>query len=316
MRILKVLLGVMLSVATLSLSANDDTRITYKSAKSTSSYYQMAVQIGENIGKNSDLKITIEESQGSVQNVKEARKREGNYVFTTPPVLVKLAKNSKAMFKDDNAEDYAKIRSLFPIPYLTMHFVVRADSGVETFSDLKGKSLLIGRGSFGAKEAKKYMELFGLKDDVKLIGAELSGAVAALKNSQVDGFTTAGSYPAPNVIEAAASVKINILSMSDEQIAKTKRTKLIIPAGTYSGVDSDIATTTLPVGVYTTTDMSEETAYKFTKAFWESKPKLEKQNIWWKAITPDNLEMFNAKLHKGALRYYREINANIPTKLK
>jgi len=316
MRILKVLLGAMLSVATLSLSANDDTRITYKSAKSTSSYYQMAVQIGENIGKNSDLKITIEESQGSVQNVKEARKREGNYVFTTPPVLVKLAKNSKAMFKDDNAEDYAKIRSLFPIPYLTMHFVVRADSGVETFSDLKGKSLLIGRGSFGAKEAKKYMELFGLKDDVKLIGAELSGAVAALKNSQVDGFTTAGSYPAPNVIEAAASVKINILSMSDEQIAKTKRTKLIIPAGTYSGVDSDIATTTLPVGVYTTTDMSEETAYKFTKAFWESKPKLEKQNIWWKAITPDPLEMINAKLHKGALRYYREINANIPTKLK
>ena len=118
------------------------------------------------------------------------------------------------------------------------------------------------------------------------------------------------------MIEAAASSKINILSMSDEQIAKTKRNKLIIPAGTYAGIDKDIVTTTLPVGVYTTTSMSEETAYKFTKAFWESKPNLEKQSVWWKAITPKNLNMFNAKLHKGALKYYNEINATIPDRLK
>lgn len=316
MKVLKVLSGVTICLATLNLAASDDVRITYKSAKSSSSYYQMAVQVGENISRNTNLQVTIEESQGSVQNVKEVKKRKGNYIFTTPPVLVKLAQNSKAMFKNDKSKDYEKIRSLFPIPYLTMHIVVGADSGIKTFKDLKGKSLLIGKGSFGAKEAKKYIGLFGLKDDVKLVGAELSGAVAALKNGQIDGFATAGSYPAPNVIEAAASIKINILSMNDEQIKKTKRDKLIIPAGTYSGVNKDITTTTLPVGVYTTTNMSEETAYKFTKAFWESKPKLEKQSIWWKAITPDNLEMFNAKLHKGALKYYNEIKANIPSKLK
>ncbi len=278
----------------------------------------MAVQVGENIGRNTnkELKITIEESQGSVQNVKEVKKRKGNYVFTTPPVLVRLAQNQKAMFKKDNPADYAGIRSLFPIPYLTMHIVVGADSGINTFDDLKGKSLLIGKGSFGAKEAAKYIKLFGLESDVKLLGAELSGAVPALKNGQIDGFATSGSYPAPNVIEAAASVKIKLLSMSDEQIAKTKRNKLVIPAGTYSGVDTDVATTTLPVGVYTTTSMSEEVAYKLTKAFWESKPSLEKQSIWWKAITPANLSMFNTKLHKGALKYYNEINANIPENLK
>ncbi|WP_024953891.1 TAXI family TRAP transporter solute-binding subunit [Sulfurospirillum arcachonense] len=317
MRLSKCLTVVALCSLGLSLHASDEARITYKSAKSSSSYYQMAVQIGENIGRKSDKKlhITIEESQGSVQNVKEVKKRKGNYIFTTPPVLVKLAQNKKAMFKKDNPESYAKIRSLFPIPFLTMHIVVSEKSGVKTFEDLHGKSLLIGKGSFGSKEAKKYMKLFGL-DDVKLIGAELSGAVAALKNGQIDGFATSGSYPAPNVIEAVASTKINILSMSDEQIKLTKRDKLIIPAGTYSGIDKDIATTTLPVGVYTTTDMDEETAYKFTKAFWESKTNLEKQNIWWKAITPSNLAMFNTKLHKGALKYYTEINANVPAKLK
>ncbi|NPA73830.1 MAG: TAXI family TRAP transporter solute-binding subunit [Epsilonproteobacteria bacterium] len=301
----------------IGLQANS-TRITLKAAKSTSSYYQMAVQIAENVNKasNGKLNVTVEESQGSVQNVKEVKKRKGNYVFTSPPVLIKLALAKKAMFKNDDPNAYKKIRSLFPIPFLTMHIVVRANSGIKTFKDLAGKTILIGKGSFGAKEAAKYMKLFGLQGKVKLVKAELSNAVAALKNGQIDGFATAGSYPAPNVIEAAASVKIRLLSMSDDQIKKTKRDKLIIPAGTYPGVDEDVATTTLPVGVYTTTDMSDETAYEFTKAFWKSKKNLEKQSVWWKAVTYKNLDMFNVKLHKGALKYYEEANVKVPAKLK
>ena len=171
-----------LALATIaSASASASERITYKSAKSSSSYYQMAVQIGENVSTKSKgaLSITIEESQGSVQNVKEVRKRTGNYIFTTPPVLIRLAKAKKAMFKNDDNTAYLNIRSLLPIPYLTMHIVVSEKSGIKTFSDLEGKSLLIGKGSFGAKEAKKYVKLFGLEGKVKLIGAELSGAVSA-----------------------------------------------------------------------------------------------------------------------------------------
>lgn len=315
MKIKALTIALIASTLVSNLSAQ---RVTLKAAKSSSSYYQMAVQVGENIAKatNKELSITIEESQGSVQNVKEVRKRVGNYVFTTPPVLLKLAKTNKAMFKKDNSKDYEKVRALFPMPYLTMHIVVRKDSNINSFEDLKGKSLLVGKGSFGAREAKKYIKLFGLREDVKLINAELSGAVAALKNGQIDGFATSGSYPAPNVIEAAASANIKILNMSDEQIALTKRDKIVIPAKTYANIDEDIKTTTLPVGVYTTTNMSEDTAYKFTKAFWESKKALEKQNIWWKAISFENLSMFSTKLHKGALKYYKEENANIPEGIK
>ena len=78
-------------------SAQAETRVTYKSAKSTSSYYQMAVQIAEAMkaGSNGSIIVTVEESQGSVQNVKEAAKRSGNYVFTTPPVLVNLQKPAR-----------------------------------------------------------------------------------------------------------------------------------------------------------------------------------------------------------------------------
>lgn len=288
-------------------------KITYKAAKSSSSYYQMAVQLGESINKltNDKLSFTIEESQGSVQNVKEARKRKGNFIFSTPPSLIKLAQNQKAMFKKDNPKDYDKVRSLFVIPYLTMHFVARKDANINTISDLKGKTILIGKGSFGAREAKKYIKLFGLEDDVKVVEAELSNAVNALKNSQVHAFATSGSFPAPNVLEAAASLDINVLSFSKEQLKLTKRDTITIPANTYKGISKDIITTTLPVGIYTTTNMSNETAYALVKAFWESKPNLSKYNLWWDGISFENLNVLKTKLHPGALKYYKEQNVQI-----
>lgn len=316
MKVSKYIIGAALLAMSTSVIASE--KVTLKAAKSTSSYYQMAVQIGENISKvtNNELSVTIEESQGSVQNVKELRKRKGNYVFTTPPGLIKLAQNKKVMFKNDNPKQYEKVRALFPIPYLTMHMVVRKDLNINSFNDLKGKSILVAKGTFGAREAKKYIKLFGLKDDVKLVNTELSNAVTALKNGRVDGFATSSSYPAPNVIEASASVDIKLVPMNEEEIKLTKRDSIVIPKGTYKGVDQDILTTTLPVGVYTTTNMSEETAYKLTKAFWESKVALEKQNGWWKAVTLSNLNIFKTKLHKGALKYYKEIDANLPSNIK
>jgi TRAP transporter TAXI family solute receptor len=302
-------LGLLLCVG----SAVGETRITYKSAKSTSSYYQMAVQIAEAIkaGSNSAIIATIEESQGSVQNVKEVANRGANYVFTTPPALIKLAQTGQKMFKDANPK-YQDIRGLFPIPSLTMHFVLRADAGVTGFADLEGKKLLIGKGSFGAREAAKYIELFGLKGKVDLVDVELNAAVAALKNGQIDGFATAGSYPAPNVIEAAAGTKLRLLGLSEDQVAQTKRTRLVIPAGTYPGVDEDVVTTSLPVGAYTTSAMSEETAYLLTKTFWQQKQKMGKENPWWHAVTLEGLGSMAGQLHPGARRYYREAGAALP----
>ena len=236
-----------------------ETRVTYKSAKSTSSYYQMAVQIAEAMKAGSDgaISVTVEESQGSVQNVMEVKARGGDYVFTTPPALVRLAQGGKAMFEGKGDPAFDEIRALFPIPSLTMHFVARADAGINSFADLEGKTVLLGKGSFGAREGEKYLNLFGLEGKVTLAEVELSNAVAALKNGQIDAFVTAGSYPAPNVIEAAASMGVTVLSLSEDQVAETKRTRLVIPAGTYAGQDADIVTTSLPVVAYTTTKMDE-----------------------------------------------------------
>jgi len=304
--------------AGLSMPAAAETRVTFKSAKSTSSYYQMAVQIAEAMkaGTNGAVSVTVEESQGSVQNVMEAAKRTGNYVFTTPPVLVRLAQGGKAMFEGKANSKFGEIRALFPIPSLTMHFVMRADSGVGSFADLKGKTILIGKGSFGAREGAKYLKLFGLEGEVSLANVELNAAVAALKNKQIDGFVTAGSYPAPNVIEAAASTPVTILSMTDDQIAQTKRTKLVIPAGTYEGVDQDIVTTSLPVIAHTTTAMDDDTAYALTKTFWDQKAALANQAAWWKGVDGAMLANVHGKLHAGAIKYYDEAGIAVPDSLR
>ena len=311
------LLGMALTApALIAADAAAETRVTYKSAKSTSSYYQMAVQVAEAVKKATGgaMVLTVEESQGSVQNVKESARRPGNYVFTTPPVLVKLAMANKGKFEGDT--DYKTIRALFPIPSLTMHFVVRADSGVETFADLDGKSFIIGKGSFGAREAAKNFKLFGLEGKVKLVDAELNAAVPALKNRQVDGFATAGSYPAPNVIEAAAGTEVRLLSMSEEQIKQTKRTKLVIPAGTYPGIDTDVNTTSLPVVAYTTTKMSDDDAYTLTKSYWEAKGSMGSSAKWWDGVKPEMLANVIGKLHPGAARYYAEAGIAIPDAIK
>lgn len=289
-------------------AASAETRVTYKSAKTGSSYYQMGVELAEamKVGTDGDISVTIEESQGSVQNVMEVRARGGDYVFTTPPALVGLAQQGKAMFEGKSDPAFDEIRALFPIPSLTMHFVMSQDSGVTDLMGLEGKTILLGKGSFGATEGEKYLELFNLADSVKIADAELSNAVAALKNGQIDGFVTAGSWPAPNVIEAAASTPVTVLSLTDEQVAETKRTEMTIPAGTYAGQESDITTTSLPVVAYTTTKMDEDTAYELTKTFWESKAKLSETSRWWNGVDQTLLSNIAGKIHPGAVRYYDE----------
>lgn len=297
-----------LAMATPALA---ETRITYKSAKVGSSYYQMGVEIAEAMKAGAGMNVTVEESQGSVQNVMEVRARGGDYVFTTPPALIGLAQGGRAMFEGKGDPAFDGIRALFPIPSLTMHFVLDADTGATSMADLDGKTILLGSGSFGAREGAKYIEMFGMQDKVKIADSELSNAVSALKNGQIDGFVTAGSYPAPNVIEAAASTGVTILSMSDEEVTASKRTRLVIPAGTYAGQDEDVVTTSLPVVAYTTVKMDDDAAYELTKTFWEQKEAMSGSAPWWAAVSVDMLSNITTAIHPGAVRYYKEIGVTL-----
>lgn len=310
-------LAAALALALTATQVAAETRVTLKAAKAGTSYYQMAVQIGENVKKATDGKVivTVEESQGSVQNVMESAARGSHYMFTSPPALVEKAVAGEKPFEPAD-EAFKKIRGMFPIPSLTMHYVVRADAGVDSFADLAGKRFVTGKGSFGATEAAKNFKQFGLEGKVEVIDIELSGAGAAMKNRQVDGFATAGSWPAPNVVEVAASSPVKLLSMTDAQVKESGRTALVIPKGTYPGVDTDVLTTSLPVIAYALSDMDDETAYQLTRSYWKGLADMAQSNPWWKSIDASLLANISVKLHPGALRYYQEAGIAVPDHLK
>ena len=253
----------------------------------------MAVEIAEAMkqGSAGEITVTVEESQGSVQNVMEAIGRTNNYVFTTPPVLIKLARGGKAMFKDKSNPRFDEVRALFPIPSLTMHFVMSKNSGVNDFAGMEGKTILLGKGSFGAREGEKYLKLFGLEGKVRLAEVELSNAVPALKNGQIDGFVTAGSFPAPNVIEAAASAGAKVISLNDEQVKASKRTRLVIPAGTYAGQSDDIVTTFFLWLLHHY--RHERGTAQFNQTYWENKAALGEAATVKRGITGYVVECFD-----------------------
>jgi len=291
-------------------AAEAQTRVTLKSASATSSYYVMMVQLGEMILERSGGAIlpTVEESQGSVQNVAEAGRRTGAFLFTTPPNLIDDALAGNAPFERGN---YEAIRTLFPMPFITVHLVVRADSGINTVSDLAGKSFIAGgTGTFCQRQVAAIFETLGVADRVTSPEMELSGAPAALRNNQVDGYATCSAHPTPQLQELSATLPIRILSFDEAErdaiiAANPGAGKVTVAAGTYGGIDADIETMAVPVGAYAT-NMDDATALAIVSAFWDSREAMAETNPWWAGVTPDLVPQLGAPLHEGVAAFYAE----------
>lgn len=287
----------------------DEISLTYGSAKPDTAYYEMGQQIADAVktGSNGEIVLTVEQSEGPVQNVTAVKEKGADYVFSSHPVLIQLAQEGKAMFADAGNGRFDDIRALFPIPSLTMQFVMAQESAVLKLSQLEGKKLLVDNGTFASREAAKYIKLFGLDGKVTLVDADLSDADKMLKDKKIDGYVVAGSWPTPSVVETATTMAVNLITMDGEEITKTKRTRMVIPSGTYDRQETDIATTSLPVVVYTTKQMDEDTAYRLTKTFWEQTKNMSESAAWWKGVDDQLMVNINSEIHPGAIKYYKEV---------
>jgi hypothetical protein len=80
-----------------------------------------------------------------------------------------------------------------------------------------------------------------------------------------------------------------------------------IPAGTYTGQDSDVATVAVVNFLVTHSDVSDELAYEMTKQLFENLPDMVAAHSAAKAITLEGaLNGLPAPLHAGAERFYKE----------
>ena len=302
--------GILGAALVLGGAATAETRVTLKSASSASSYYGMMVQLGEVIMNQSGGQIlpTVEESQGSVQNVTEAGRRPGAFLFTTPPDLIDNALAGEEPFERGN---YEAIRTLFPMPFITVHLVVRADGDIHEVADLAGRSFIAGGTStFCQRQVAAIFETLGIADDVTSPEMELSGAPSALRNNQVDGFATCSAHPTPQLQELAATLPIRVLSFTEDERdaiidSNPAAGKVTVAAGTYSGIDGDIETMAVPVGAYAT-NMDADTALAIVSAFWEQRDAMAETNPWWAGVTPDLVPQLGAPLHEGVADFYAE----------
>ena len=309
----------LLLVVTFAISSSltfAQTRLVLKSARQASTYYAFAVGQANAIQAGApEIEVTVEDSPGSMANVKESKTRE-SFLFTSPPNLIASAINSESPFEEGG---YDKIRALWPIPGLVMHWVVREDSGVESLRDLAGERFIPGgAGSAGARFTVQVLEALGIQNDVTLLATDLNEGVQAVKNRRAVGFATASSAPAAMVSEIAATTPIRLLSLDDEDYEKVAQdfARHIIPAGVYKGVDEDVKTISLLVGTYTLADLPDEVAYKITKAFWENREVWEQSHPAMKFINMEEVNLLRAKIHSGALKYYQEIGFNVADNVK
>lgn len=292
-------------------------RVTLKSASAESSYYVMTVQLAEMIREQSDGEVipTVEESQGSVQNVREAARRPGAFFFTTPPSLLQKAEQGAAPF--DDGGDYSGIRTLFPMPFVTIHFVVRADTGIDNVNDLEGKTFIAGgTGTFCHQRSMAILNELGLSDAVETPDMELSGAPAALRNKQAAGYVTCSSHPTPQLQELGTMIDLKLLSFTEEQretlLAMGPGTgPVTIDADTYDWLQEPVQTVGVPVGGYAV-NMDDATARLIVEQFWRQREDLAKENPWWAGVRTSQVQQLLAPLHPGVVAYYREQGVEIP----
>ena len=311
-----LIIAVLTLVLALPSLAGAKTRLVLKSARQASTYYAFAVGQANAIQAGApDVEVTVEDSPGSMVNVKESKNRE-NFLFTSPPTLIETAIKAGGKFTEGG---YENIRALWPIPGLVMHWVVREDSGVTTLRELAGKRFIPGgAGSAGARFTTQVLDVVGVKDEVQLQAVDLNEGVQAVKNRRAVGFATSSSVPAAMVSEIAATTPIRLLSLKDKDYQKISSTfaRYVIPAGVYQGVDSDVQTISLMVGTYTSANLSEDVVYQITKAFWENREVWEKSHPAMKFINMEDVNKLRAKIHPGALKYYTEIGFEVADELK
>lgn len=316
-------LGLGLLVAAAGIGqAQAQTRVTLKSAASSSSYYVMMVQLSEMLRTASGGAIlpTVEESQGSVQNVKEAARRPGAFVFTTPPSLLTAARNGTGQFEGETG--YDRIRTLAVVPFITIHLVVSEASGITNAAELTGATFIPGgTGTFCEGRTQSVLSLLGVADAMQLVDTELGNAAPALRNQRVDGFATCSSHPVPLLQELATTTPVRILSLDAEQRAAILDADplagpITIAANTYAGQTEAIDTVAVPVGLFGTDAMDDDTAYGIVSAFWEQRDRLAEENAWWAGVSPELVMLMGTPLHAGALRYYEEIGVEIPDSMR
>jgi len=304
------------SAAVLATSAFAYEYITIGTGGVTGVYYPTGgaiCRIMNKMKKQTGIKCTVESTGGSVYNINAIRKGELDFGIAQSDVVYQ-AYYGEGKFKGKPFKGERVVMSIHP-ELLTL--VVRKDSGIKNFFDLKGHRINIGNPGSGNEAAVKtlfdYCKMMNLKD-IKVEQLKASECPNALKDKKIEGYFYMVGHPTANIKDSANSVKIDLISLDNVPAAKKLVAEKpyyawgVIPAGMYKGVNHPTKTYGVKAILVTSNKMDDKTVYYLTKAILDNFDKFKKMHPAYKNLTKkDLLQGFDLNImHPGAKKAFQE----------
>jgi len=308
---LAIALCASLAVATWSARAAD-TFINVLTGGTSGVYYPLGVALGNAIGKTlPGVKTSVQATKASVENLNLLQSGRGEIAFTLGDSLSDAWKGSEdAGFKTP----LKKLRGIAAIYPNYIQIVARADSGIKTMADLKGKKVSVGAPKSGTElNARAIFKAAGIeyKDFAKVEYLPFGESVELMKNRQIDVTLQSAGLGVSALRDLATAVDVVVVPIPPEVVKKTNDPAYIpatIPANTYRGQTTDVPAAAVQNYLVTHEGVSNDIVYGMTKALWTNLDALIAAHSAAKAIDLKRaLEGMPVPLHPGAEKYYKEV---------
>ncbi|MFG6149586.1 TAXI family TRAP transporter solute-binding subunit [Halobacillus sp. B23F22_1] len=243
----------------------------------------------------------------SVENMNSISDGDGEIAFTQTDIA-SYAAEGEVMFDEAN-EDFGAIGTLYPE---TIQIVTTQDSGIETVEDLEGKTVSVGApGSGTYANADNILEIHGLSidDDIEARDLDFGDSTTGIQDGTIDAaFITSGT-PTGAVESLAASVDVNIVSVSEEKAQElmdeySYYAEDEVPEGTY-GLEEAVPTVAVQAMLVAHSDLSEDTVYEITKAIFDNTDAIS-HDKGSQIDAESALDGVGVDLHPGAQKYFDE----------
>lgn len=274
-------------------------------------YYPLGVALSKIYADDiPDVRTSVQSTKASVENLNLLQAERGEVAFTLGDSLSHAWNgNTEVGFR----EKLDKLRGIAAIYPNYIQIVARADSGVQTLADLKGKRVSVGAPLSGTElNARAVLAAAGLSyDDLdKVEYLPFAESVELVKNRQIDATLQSAGLGVASIRDLAATNDIVVVAIPEDvvsQIGDPVYVSTIIPAGTYDGQDKDVPTAAVVNFLVTHDGVDEELGYQLTKQIFENLGDMTAAHAAAQAIDlSEATKGMPIPLHPGAERFYRE----------
>ena len=275
---------------------------------------------------NADLALTgaqlkSEISSGSVSNINAIAAGNIQFGIAQADHQYQAVKGTGDWRDRGPQED---LRAVFSIYTESVTLLAGGDSDIRSINDLKGKVVDIGSSGSGTRRnAIDVLRAAGIdwRNDIQAREESLEVRLAKFMGGELDAFFYTVGHPNLETKFATFSVRgVRIIPLTniDRLIAENPYfLRVLIPTELYPMARNkvDIETIGVNATLLTSAKVPEEVVYAFTRAVFENLEALTDLNTKFDALLDDKfLEGLTAPIHPGALKYFREIGLQIPSR--